>query len=192
MAHRTVAVAALLVIASSFPAFGTTVLPMKFEALVAEAQTIIRGEIIDVRSDWRDGARDAPIVTKVTVRVLEALKGSPPPQLVLEFLGGTVGDTTLEVSDMPRFTVGERDFLFVNQTERTVSPLVGVFVGRWAIHADALTHREFVTTADGRLLTDVADVDPRPAQSLSTMRRSSSVPLSPVDIESRVREQVRR
>jgi len=192
MAHRPFLIAAMITLASSLHPSAATVLPIKFDELVSEAQTIVRGQIVDVRSDRRDRGPGAPIVTSVTVRVLEVFKGNPPEELTLEFLGGTIGDLTLAVSDMPQFKTGERDFLFINTTGNPMSPLVGFFAGRWRIHVDAFTGREFVTTGDGRLLTSVADVDPRPAQSLSTMRPQSPTRPSITEIGARIREKVRR
>jgi hypothetical protein len=44
----------------------TTVLPLTFDELLAEAATIVRGEVVDVRSDWRDRQPGSgPIVTFV-------------------------------------------------------------------------------------------------------------------------------
>jgi hypothetical protein len=192
MNWRSFGLAGAIVLVYSAPTAAATVLPIKFEELVAEALTIVRGEVVSVRSEWRDRTADAPIVTRVTVRVEQTLKGQPRPQLELEFLGGTVGAVSLKVSDMPQFAVGERDLLFVNDAGRPASPLVGFFAGRWIIHVDAFTRREFLPTAGGKPLTNLADVDGRPAQSLSTMRRPSSAALSVGEIEVRIREQVRR
>ena len=147
----------------------TTVRPFTFAQLVAESATIIRGEVTAVRSGWRDGSRDSPIVTTVSIRVTQTLKGEPRPDVELEFLGGSVGDRTLTVSDMPKFGVGDRDFLFLSITGRSLSPLVGFFVGRWPIHRDILTGREFVTTSDGRPLSDAANILAVPAARLSDM-----------------------
>lgn len=177
--------------ASVVPTRAATIVPVTFEQLVADANIIVRAEVIGVRSEWRDSTANSPIVTRVTIRIEQVLKGQAASTLELTFLGGTIGDTSLTVSDMPQFTVGERDVLFVDQSGRSMSPLVGVFAGRWAIHVDAFTGREFITRPNGQALTSLADVDPRPAQSLSSMKRSATA-MSVTEIEGRIREQVRR
>src|SRR5262249_29669950 len=133
-----------LVIGGALPLSAATVLPISFDQLVNEATAIVRGEVLNVRSEWRDRGDERVIVTLVTVRVVDTLKGSQQSRLDLEFIGGTVGDTTLEVSDSPKFVAGERDFLFIGPTGKSISPLVGFFAGRWRIQTDALTGRDFV------------------------------------------------
>lgn len=191
MTARSVPVCLLAIAAGVAALHAATIIPPTFEQMVAGAEVIVRGQVVNVVSTWRDSAADAPIVTKVTVHVEQILKGQPGSVLELEFLGGTVGDVGLLVSDMPQFTVGERDVLFINTAGHPMSPLVGVFAGRWMVHADALTGREFMTTAFGTPITSLSDADPRPARSLSTMRRAGP-PLSVSELEGRIREQVRR
>ena len=56
---------------------------------------------------------DQLIVSRVTFRVEETMKG--PAQSTVEVMveGGTVGDLTLEVSDLPRMERGKRAVLFL-------------------------------------------------------------------------------
>lgn len=67
---------------------------------------------------------DQLIVSRLHVRVDTVLKGSrgpaaaPHDQLVVEVEGGTIGDLTLTVSDMPRLERGERAVLFLRQNGR--------------------------------------------------------------------------
>jgi len=189
-AARGVTLVALLCVASTVRA--TTVLPMTFDELLAEASTIVKGEVVEVRSDWRDRRPgEGPIVTYVTVRVQETLKGGPATQMLLEFLGGTVGDLTLAVAEIPQFKVGDRDILFINDAGRPSSPIVGFFTGRFPIRVDAFTGREFVTTFDGRPLSDVADIGRAPAKSLSAMRALTSGPaLSVAAVETLIRQRL--
>jgi hypothetical protein len=168
----------------------TTVLPTSFDDLVREAATIVRAETTEVHSEWRDGAAGREIITKVTVQVQRSLKGNAPTTIELVFLGGTIGDTTLELSDRPRFAAGDQDFLFINNAGRPASPLVGFFAGRMPIKLDAFTHREFVTAYDGTPLVSMAA--PAWGRSLSGLRAPATAALSPVDIEGRIRERVQR
>jgi hypothetical protein len=170
----------------------TSVASMTFDELLAESAIVVRGEVVDVRSDWRDRRPDSgPIVTFVTVRVQQTLKGAPSPQLLLQFLGGTVGDRTLRVAEMPQFKVGDRDILFINDVAQPASPIVGFFIGRFPIRVDAFSGREFVTTYDGRPLSDAADIGSAPAKSLSAMRASTpGAALSVAAVEAVIRQRL--
>lgn len=55
----------------------------------------------------------------------DTLKGDARLQLLLEFLGGTVGDETMRFSEVPTFEVGERAVLFVHTRDLMVSPPSG-------------------------------------------------------------------
>lgn len=121
-------------------------------ALTQRADRIVVTEVIEVRSVRESGRGDDVPVTLVTVRVERALKGAGSSQVVLEFLGGRVDGDALEVLDVPRFAVGDRDVLFLAAGGRRVSPLVGVMHGRFRLVAGA-DARERVTAHDGRPLT---------------------------------------
>ena len=50
---------------------------------------------------------DQQIVSAVRLKVHETLRGPHKPSVTLVIEGGTIGDLTMEVSDMPVLTVGE-------------------------------------------------------------------------------------
>src|SRR6185436_12476627 len=111
----------------------TTVIPPTFESLVSSASTIFVGEAINVRSEWiatRDGRA---IITRVTFKVEDVWKGTAGAVTELEFLGGTIGETTMEVVGMPQFREGQRSVLFVSDDAKAVSPLVGCYHGRMRV-----------------------------------------------------------
>lgn len=57
-------------------------------------------------------------------------------QTSLEFMGGTIGETTLKVEAMPSFDPGDRDVLFVRSAARSVNPMVGGVFGRFRVLTD--------------------------------------------------------
>jgi hypothetical protein len=74
------------------------------------------GTVIDVAPTYentREG--DQIIVSHVSVRVDELLKGVLEPVLMLTLEGGTVGDLTLTVSDMPVMEHGDRAVFFLDR-----------------------------------------------------------------------------
>ena len=92
----------------------------------------------------------------VTWRVEDPVKGGVAGETVtLRFLGGTVGDTTLEVDELPEFVVGERDLLFVGPDNgRAHCPLVDCGSGRLPVvdgQITAPTGHRLVELPDGRI-----------------------------------------
>ncbi len=59
---------------------------------------------------------DQLIVSRTTVVVEEVLQGSPTQTLTVDIEGGTLGDLTLEVSDMPTMKQGDRGVFFVKRS----------------------------------------------------------------------------
>jgi hypothetical protein len=129
----------------------TTVIPPTFESLVAVARTIFVGEVVDVRAEWIATPQGRAIRTRVTFRIEDVWKGAVGAVTQLEFLGGTIGGTTMEVVGMPVFREGQRSVLFVSPEVRTASPLVGFHHGRLRIERD-VSGVDRVRTHDGRSL----------------------------------------
>ena len=147
--------AALAAMSLSVGVRATTVVAPTFEALVAQADAIVESEVVDTTSRialQRDGA---PIVTDVYFRVEKVLKGAPASTLILQFLGGQVGDLGFRVEAVPSFSKGDRDVLFAITAAPQVSPIVGMMHGRVRITADAATRQDIVRVFDGTPLRDV-------------------------------------
>ena len=60
-----------------FVATATTVIPPTFDELVSRAQTIFEGEVTGVQSQWIGEGSEHRIVTFVTFKVYDSLKGDP-------------------------------------------------------------------------------------------------------------------
>ena len=129
----------------------TTVIPPTFEALVSSAGTIFVGEVTDVRAAWIDTRQGRAIKTYVTFRVEDVWKGRIGAVTQLEFLGGTIGETTMEVVGMPTFREGQRSVLYVSSDAQSASPLVGFWHGRMRIERD-INGVDRIRTYDGRSL----------------------------------------
>src|SRR5206468_4262170 len=86
----------LLVIACA--ALATTVIPPSFDDLVGRAEIIFQGTVTDVRSEWTGEGAQRHIMSYVTVKVEEAIKGNPGASVTLRMLGGTVGAETMEAA----------------------------------------------------------------------------------------------
>jgi hypothetical protein len=152
---------AIALVAMMRPLGATTVIPPTFEELVDTAREIFVGEVVSRQSQWVDAGGGRTIVTLVTFAISDSLKGGLLTQTTLEFLGGTVGETTLEVSGMPAFNVGDRDVLFVGR-RNAVSPVVGFAHGRFRIARETSSGTDSVRRYDGRPLPTTAAIS-RPA-----------------------------
>ena len=141
----------------------TSVVAPTFDELVARAESVFLGRVVALRSTWVDSRAGRAIVTDVTFAIERTVKGTVYAERSLEFLGGTVGDDTLRVSGMPEFHVGDRDVLFVSETGRPISPLVGFTYGRFRVVRDTRTGTDLVRTHDGRPLGSVDEVGNRSA-----------------------------
>ena len=159
----------------------TTVIPPTFESLVSSANTIFVGEVMNVRAAWIATPSGRAIVTQVTFKVEETWKGAAGAVTQLEFLGGTIGETTMEVVGMPTFRDGQRSVLFVSPQPRAARPLVGFWHGRMRVERDH-TGVDRVRTYDGRSLGSPAEIG---AQRPGYM--TSITPMRLTDLESAVR-----
>ena len=136
----------------------TTVIPPTFDELVGQAELIFQGTVTDVKSQWAGEGGQRHIVSYVTVQVEDALKGNPGATFTMRMLGGTVDDETMEVSDSPKFKVGDRDILFVENNGKQFIPLVGIMHGRFHVQKAAPGGPEIVLTNEGHAITDLAQL----------------------------------
>jgi len=140
------------------PAFATTVTAPAFDSLVSQADYVVRTVVKSVNSEWQVEGANRSIVTKVELTVREVIKGNPPSPLVLEMLGGSIGQTTMVVDGTPKFKVGDEDILFIHGNGQQFSPLVGLMYGRYPIVYDSVTGAEIVLRSNGTPLYDTSEV----------------------------------
>jgi hypothetical protein len=161
----------------------TTVIPPTFDQLVSDAELIFQGTVTASRSQWIGQGTERHIVTYVTFSIEDALKGVPGKSYTIQMLGGTVNGETIEVSDTPRFKVGDRDILFVEHNGHQFVPLVGIMHGRFHLQKDA-AGRDIVTKDDGAALAN--------AGQLGTDERAAVTgpALSTADFKSAIRQRL--
>lgn len=140
-----------------FVAQATTVIPPNFDELVSRAQIIFEGEVTGLQSQWIGEGAEHRIVTFVTFKVDDTLKGNPGATYSIRMLGGTVDGQTMEVTDAPKFKVGDHDVLFVENNGSQFIPLVGIQHGRFRVQKDQ-TGRNTLVTGAGQPLADVSQL----------------------------------
>ncbi|CAN5254204.1 hypothetical protein BH20VER2_BH20VER2_09100 [soil metagenome] len=136
----------------------TTVIPPTFDQLVGQAELIFQGTVTGVKSEWIGEGGQRRIVSFVTFKVDDTLKGNPGETYTVRMLGGTVDDTTMEVTDSPKFKVGDRDILFVENNGTQFIPLVGIMHGRFRVQKDPQTGADLIMDNHGHAVSDVAEL----------------------------------
>ncbi|MDT8397341.1 MAG: hypothetical protein RQ899_01860 [Pseudomonadales bacterium] len=113
----------------------STIQKFSMPDLVNLAELIFEGEVTAVRSDELG---DGLVYTWVRFRVADVVKGGDPgEQIELRFLGGSMNDRMLSVSDLNMPVPGERGIYFVESlAEGYVNPLLGWSQGHYLIHPD--------------------------------------------------------
>lgn len=167
-----------------------------FTELVAEAEFIAKTEVTDVHCQWQDSPDGKVIVTVVTFKVEEVVKGSTPATFEFTQLGGQVGEDGMHIAGLPQWRVGERDYLFVAGNGKVVCPLVGITHGRyWIVKEGGI---EYVAKADGAALADVAGVSAPVAEARPDsagargLRATASQPLTAAEFVGAVRAELAR
>ncbi len=127
------AVIALALCACAAPPASSSVLAVSLEQLSTSSQLIFEGEVIGVASAFN--ANQTSIHTYVRFRVVDVIKGAySQTEITLRFLGGTVGEISLNVSDSTLPGPGEAGIYFVESLERfQVNPLYGMDQGHFLI-----------------------------------------------------------
>ena len=164
-APRSAALAALvaLALAMAASAQAMVVVQRNFPDLVARAEQIVVGTVTEITEE-RD-ASGSPW-TLVTFSDLTVLKGDVGTGLTLRFYGGRTGETAVHIPDMPSFTLGERNVVFVTGNGQIICPLVGVWQGRFRVRFDAAQGTEVVESSDGNPPTIRRDAAPTRAPAL--------------------------
>ena len=162
----------------------STVIPPTFDQLVQQAEVIFQGTVTNVRSVWEGEGAQRHIDTYVTFQVQDNVKGSAGASYTIRMLGGTVGDETMEVTDTPKFNVGDRDILFVEHNYEQFVPLVGIKNGRFRVQRDEQTGRDVVLNGEGEPVRDLTKVG-REEESVS-----ASEAISPEELKSAVQQKL--
>ena len=111
------AILTVLLAAASVSASASTEPPVDIPAAARAAKKVVVATVTNVESEFDvNEYGDRLIVSHVSYRVEETLKGPSEPAGVVTLEGGSIGDLTLSVSDMPRMTRGERAVLFTQDS----------------------------------------------------------------------------
>jgi hypothetical protein len=144
-------VASLLALPGSL--FATTFVVPSDARLIAGADAIVSGVVIDVESRL-DGT--GAIVTVSRIAVSEVLKGTVEPSIDVMEQGGEIGDRGVWVHGTPRYTPGERVLLFLTHLDPSLYRTSHMLLGKFTFAGNALVrgsaeHSVFGWDEDGRI-----------------------------------------
>ncbi len=147
----TVAMAMILVMQLSVPAFATAIRQVGMDEMLRRSQLVFEGVVTGRRVLTTTGGRP---YTEVTFRIVDIIKGRWVEESIrLSFLGGDLPSKSLRLRDMVYPKLGEHGVYFVESTKkRLVNPLYGWSQGRFLVIGDGNGH-ERVETGDGQQVT---------------------------------------
>lgn len=192
--RRLIRLGLLAALLLPFRLAATSVEPPAFDTLVARADYVVRAVVKSVNSEWRtapDGRRY--IASKVELDVREVIQGTPPSPLVLDLVGGRVGEDELTITGAPKFYVGEENILFIHGNGQIFYPLVGIMHGVYPVLRDTKTGQSHVLRSNGMPLYSEADVSlPMDKISVARQQNPSAQPLTVSAFTQQIRTQATR
>lgn len=178
--NRIRAAVLVAVVCSQAALLATSYPPVTFDELVARADVIFVGEVIDVRP-FALQTRDGTIIkTRVTFRVADPIFGTSGAVELLEFFGGELGGVGMAIAGMPRFAEGDRRIVFAHR-ERSINPIVGFSHGllRIARGADGVDR---VLAADGVPIAQTNNIGATATRAEAAARQ----PMTAADLRTRI------
>ena len=120
------------------PASASIVEALDLEELTAQADCIVLGRVV-----WAEPIlhSDGRISTWSRIEVERTLRGTDPAQreILVETLGGQIGDIGMRVAGEPSFAVGERALVFVRDDGKSVFRPVGMAQGVMRVRRQGAT-----------------------------------------------------
>ena len=129
---------------------------VSFSDLLAKADMIFVGDVLDVRPFAIESREGTVIMTRVTFVVRDPLLGTSSTLEILEFMGGELGDIGQKVAEMPTFKPGDRCVVFAKR-ERSINPIVGFTQGLMRITRDD-AGLDVIQTSAGEPLARTEDI----------------------------------
>ena len=186
--------ACCLLLAGGVTVSATSVVPPDFPQLVNESDYIVRAVVKSVTCEWRESQGHRHIFTLVELDVREVIAGQPPRPLILEMLGGKVGQEAMVIAGAPKFQIGDEDILFIQGNGQNISPLVAIMHGRYPVLKEKGSGREYMARNNHVPLQDTAEValpmSEGSATALQLRMKNPAQALTPIDFIQRVKKAV--
>lgn len=178
-----------LVLPALLPA--TTVDAPDIDALIRQSDYVVRAVVKSATAEWREHAGQRYIGTRVELEIREVVKGAPPSPLVIDLIGGRVGEDELAIQGMPKFHAGDENVLFVHGENRRMLPLVAMMHGVYPIVREAGSGEAYVLRSNGLPLYSAQDVSlPMDRPSAVKQQNPSARPLTAGAFIRQIRDRV--
>ncbi|MFP4498208.1 MAG: hypothetical protein ACLFQV_08350 [Vulcanimicrobiota bacterium] len=135
----------------------TTLVKLDFQEIVSRAQTIISGKVINLENKVHTRNGKKIPYTYITISVNDKLKGNSGSDIyTFKYEGGVIPEEEirLTIGGMPEFEVGQEVFLFLNNDDSLVSPIVGFSQGRFSIVTDKKSGIKYIYNNAGEPVTE--------------------------------------
>lgn len=124
----------LAVLAAATPARGSVLIGLDLDELTAQADRIVLGRVV-----WAEPIRhqNGHIHTRFRVQVERDLRGSGDQEIIVQTLGGRIGELAMRVEGAPSLQVGDRAVVFVEDDGHAVFRPVGMAQGVMHVHRES-------------------------------------------------------
>ncbi len=138
----------------------STLVPMSLDQLTQASSDIVQGQIARQMCRWNES--HTQILTLTSIAVEQVYKGNPPATVVIEQLGGAVGNMTVFVPGEMTFQPQGEYVLFLEPVPSgSRYRLVGMTQGAYRIYRDASTHQDRVILPSfSQLQAEVQSIGP--------------------------------
>lgn len=131
---RAVWIPLLALALAALPAAASTFLYQSQAELVAHAEAVVQGRIVEVHSFWN--AEHTAILTEATLEVEDTVVGAAPTYVNLRTFGGRVGNYVIEAHGFPTFQLGERMLVFLEPEQDGAQKVLGYQQGQFRIQGE--------------------------------------------------------
>ncbi len=161
---RIVALLIVLISAVSY-SYASSVRHVTIDEMLQQCQFVFEGEVLALES-IETGPKQ--IHTYVTFEIQDIIKGEYPNGIItLRFLGGTVGNITMAISDMKFPQPGERGIYFVESLERMqVHPLYGWSQGHFFVRPDETGTDRVMTSSEQPVTAIIQEISSKQMKSI--------------------------
>jgi len=121
---------------------------LSVEQLARKADLILRGHVVEIKSEESLDRRSIATVIKLSVD--EQWKGRKASDVTLRQPGGTVGGITQNVSGLPRFSLGEDVIVFLQRQEDGSLATMAGRQGKFVVKTDPQSKEEFIEDLTGK------------------------------------------
>jgi PKD repeat protein len=166
---RVYGLTCVLMVLTSLSVSATTIVLPTDEQLIAKSSVIVEGTVVSSNVVDRNGA----IRTETTIEVSRHIKGETPATIVVDELGGILGDRITKVFGTPEFTEGERVLLFLEAAPRGNYRTIDLFVGKFD-EAKTMNGRRLWYRDDAGHDVTLLDPDFRPLEATNIQRDAAA------------------